>query len=280
MMMIDFRGERLNFDIADDEDFMQHLTRYVFAKKYCSGRVLDMACGVGYGSYFLCSATNVESVIGADISEPAISFGSKTFTNSKLRYQIESAIQTDFPDGSFDTIVSLETIEHIRELALFMKEIKRLLRAQGIFIVSLPNKKFFHNAGIKNDFHYHEMLYEDLLPFLSEYFSDLELFYQFFPIKRYEQILPKLQFSSYCGFRMILKKLLPLQLKSTLLKMKRNFQYGHLALKSVKRSYGMNFDKFLNEKTSLREQYKIIPMQPELYNMLPGNFIAVCKNKK
>src|SRR5262245_13746556 len=90
-----------------------HYERYRFASGYLkAGRILDIACGVGYGSYYLVSASPdiIEEILAVDISQDAIDFAVKHYAHQKISYRVADAM--NFSDtGKFSTIISLETIE-------------------------------------------------------------------------------------------------------------------------------------------------------------------------
>ena len=131
-----------------------HLNRYAMAKPFCKGAtVLDAACGEGYGSYLMKSwgAKNVE---GIDISSDAIAFAKNQFKSEGLQYSLHTVEILPFEDNYFDLVVSLETMEHLENPELFLKEIKRVVKPDGVVILSCPNDNYyFEKDKIKNPFH-------------------------------------------------------------------------------------------------------------------------------
>lgn len=126
-------------DVTGRETLRLHLERYEFAARQArGGRVLDMACGVGYGSRLLCDrATEPTEVIGVDISEPALDYARSHYARDGLRYRGCDAMRFEDPDG-FDLIVSLETIEHLPNPAAFVRRLPNLLRPGGVLVASVP----------------------------------------------------------------------------------------------------------------------------------------------
>jgi 2-polyprenyl-3-methyl-5-hydroxy-6-metoxy-1,4-benzoquinol methylase len=125
-------------DIFAQRTLELHLQRYYFATRHIvPGRVLDMACGTGYGTDILAEAPLVITVTGIDLSEDAINYANKTYANHKINF-----IQKDFfsfsDDKLFDTIVSLETIEHIYNPARGVQHLLSLLKPGGRLIISAP----------------------------------------------------------------------------------------------------------------------------------------------
>ncbi|MCS7071715.1 MAG: class I SAM-dependent methyltransferase, partial [Anaerolinea sp.] len=115
-----------------------HLKRYAFARAYASGkRVLDVACGVGYGSRYLADAA--ASVIGVDVDAAAIAYARRRYGDSdRVQFMQGDALNLPFSDRTFDVICSFETIEHVPDAHRFLSEVRRLLAPGGVFIVSTP----------------------------------------------------------------------------------------------------------------------------------------------
>jgi SAM-dependent methyltransferase len=126
-------------DVTGLETLSLHLDRYEFAAQYIRpGRLLDIACGVGYGTRLLIDRSHVDiTAIGVDISEETISYAKEKYSTERIHYVVGDA--THFTDpGGFDMIVSLETIEHLPQPGSFVTHLMRLLRPGGILIGSAP----------------------------------------------------------------------------------------------------------------------------------------------
>jgi len=122
-----------------EETLQLHLERYEFASRYArQGRLLDIACGVGYGTRLLTDRSRAEiSAIGVDISAEATCYARERYENDHTHFITCDAMQFQDPEG-FDTIVSLETIEHVPDPAGFIDHMIELLRPGGIFVGSVP----------------------------------------------------------------------------------------------------------------------------------------------
>jgi len=131
----------------------EHIDRYTFALGYVKGkRVLDAACGTGYGTILL--AQVADRVTGIDISPTAINHARKWYPVIALDFIEGDVLSLPFPDSSFDVVVSFETVEHIKEYKKFIKECRRVLTPNGILICSTPNSKISSPDGVvKNPFH-------------------------------------------------------------------------------------------------------------------------------
>jgi SAM-dependent methyltransferase len=116
-----------------------HLERYRFAARFVNpGRCIDIACGVGYGSQLLArSATGIEEVIGVDISKEAVDFAAQHYPHERLRFVQHDAITFRSRDR-FDSVVSLETIEHVSNPSALVDNLIGLVRQGGILVASVP----------------------------------------------------------------------------------------------------------------------------------------------
>tara|TARA_Y100001970_G_scaffold292598_1_gene434594 strand:+ start:1780 stop:2517 length:738 start_codon:yes stop_codon:yes gene_type:complete len=154
-----------------------HIKRYEFVKSYMRrGYVLDVACGVGYGSRYLVDAGF--KVIGVDIDVESVSYAQSRYSVlGNPKFVVADAIAMGFGCKTFDVICSFETIEHIKDPNLFLQEIKRLLKDDGIFVVSTPIASDTTNNPA-NPFHFQEWSPNDFRNLLSKYFDHVELFSQ------------------------------------------------------------------------------------------------------
>lgn len=127
------RGE----DTTARETLELHLARYEFAARHVGGRVLDIACGVGYGSHLLATRSQAELVIGVDCEPAAIAYARQRYGGTTVQFVCGDAAQFSDPDG-FDAIVSLETIEHLPDPEGFLAHAIPQLRPGGAFVASVP----------------------------------------------------------------------------------------------------------------------------------------------
>jgi len=116
-----------------------HLDRYKFAAKHCAGkRVLDGACGTGYGAEVL--GRSAREVIGIDCDADAVQYASAHYGSESISFVKSYVELTPFGDASFDIVTSFETVEHTLCPAAHLREIVRLLKPQvGSAIISVPN---------------------------------------------------------------------------------------------------------------------------------------------
>jgi len=120
------------------ETLRLHLERYLFAKdSLVPGTVLDIACGVGYGTPLLAQNAQITSALGVDISAASVEYALQRYGSERISYTCCNAM-TFSPSQKFDNIVSLETIEHVDHPQAFMAHMVSLLRPGGRLIASVP----------------------------------------------------------------------------------------------------------------------------------------------
>ena len=122
---MDFTGERFIPHVEGDIR-LEHMHRYLAARRLvCGKRVLDIACGEGYGSALL--AETATTVIGVDMDEKSIAHARCTYVRSNVRFLRGDAVAIPLGDASINVVVSFETIEHLTDHRQMMLEIKRVL---------------------------------------------------------------------------------------------------------------------------------------------------------
>lgn len=123
----------------DLETYNIHLERYAFASQHLvKGNILDVACGVGYGSYFLSnSLCEPYQIAAVDADKDAVSFALKNYNNSRIRYFVDDAYSYK-PPFQISNIISLETLEHLENPELFISHAATFLKPGERFIVSVP----------------------------------------------------------------------------------------------------------------------------------------------
>jgi SAM-dependent methyltransferase len=173
-----FTGERF-IPGTRGEIWVEHWHRYHFAARWVAGkRVLDVACGEGYGAALL--ARSAAHVTGVDLSGEAIAHARGAYADlGNVEFLSASCTQIPIAQASIDVAVSFETIEHIAGQGAFLDELARVLKPGGVLILSCPNKlEYSDKRGFTNEFHVKELYREELAGLVGARFPESEWYGQ------------------------------------------------------------------------------------------------------
>ncbi len=170
--------------IRQKKQAIHHLSRYYWAievLKNCPGaRLLDIACGCGYGSYLLAKALPDMEILGGDYDSRSIDYAQKNYSGlSNLTFECMDLVSWEKSNGAaigrFDFIISFDTIEHLnfREIALI--NISEHLVDSGVFLFSTPcgHKKNKLNPGWEH--HKIEYSHEYVINLMKRFFLDVRI---------------------------------------------------------------------------------------------------------
>ncbi len=176
---LEFTGERFTPECVR-EIWYEHVHRYAFAQSFARGkRVLDAACGEGYGSHLLSAVA--ESVLGVDIDEATVRHARSRYgKQTNLDFRCNDVVHLDdLPDASFDLITCFETLEHLEAQEVMMAGFARLLTSDGVLLVSSPDKaEYSDRRGFENEFHVRELYRDEFESLIGEHFSHVQLLAQ------------------------------------------------------------------------------------------------------
>ena len=172
---LEYTGERMIPESVDAWTLWEHLYRYRFALQFVRGkRVVDVACGEGYGSAAMLRA-GAAGVIGLDVSP-------ETCIHARQKYGVDArpadAHCLPLADASVDTVVSFETIEHLSDPPRFLDECRRILAPGGKLVISTPNKSVYREHTPNNEFHTSELDESEFASLLASRFSLLRYYGQ------------------------------------------------------------------------------------------------------
>ncbi len=177
---IDFTGERY-IPGAAGEIAYEHCHRYAFARRFVAGRrVLDAACGEGYGTALLGAVA--ADAVGVDIDAATVAHAAGVHgARPNVGYVHGSVTALPFAAASFDAVVSFETIEHLdaADQLRMIEEFARVLSPGGLLLLSSPDKRRYSDErGHRNPFHRHELSRDALARLLDAAFPHRRWFQQ------------------------------------------------------------------------------------------------------
>jgi SAM-dependent methyltransferase len=168
--------ERIVPDETEPGIVALHLKRYEFARPHCVGKhVLDAGCGVGYGSAFL--GESARSVVGVDVSGEAIDYARSRYGGGNVEFAVGDLQQLERGDAEFDAVVAFEVIEHLPHPDRFVAEARRVLKPDGVLIVSTPRAEPGDDRP-ENPFHEREFAPEEFEQLLRVSFGSVDVYGQ------------------------------------------------------------------------------------------------------
>jgi SAM-dependent methyltransferase len=172
-----FTGERLTTALGGQTE-IEHLHRYFFARSLCRGkRVLDVASGEGYGTALLAQVAT--EAIGVELSHEAVAHAAMAYQRENLCFLQGDGHAIPLGDAVVDVVVSFETIEHFDRQELFLSEVRRVLRPDGMVIMSTPDRDNYSPTGAPaNPFHVMELTAEEFTGLLLRRFPHVQCLLQ------------------------------------------------------------------------------------------------------
>ena len=165
--------ERIVPDETEPGIVALHLKRYEFARPHCERKaVLDAGCGVGYGSSYL--GLVAERVLGVDADADAIAYARERYGTDNVEFAIGDVTALVHDDAAFDVMCAFEVVEHLADPERFVAEARRVLREDGVLLVSTPR------AGTTRDNPFHEREYtaDELTRLLQKRFRRVAVYGQ------------------------------------------------------------------------------------------------------
>jgi len=169
---LELTGERTLPDVPEENYwFQRHLVVYEWIRRRVGGlRVVDMACGEGYGSDVL--SQSAASVVGVYANPDAHEHAAARYTRPGLRF-VRDMVQT-YAEPC-DAVVFLQTIEHVPDAGELLEHFKRIA---GVAYISTPNVLTLAPEGAErsgNPWHVREYRADEFRALLGEHFASVEL---------------------------------------------------------------------------------------------------------
>jgi len=171
------KGGRERMDPYTEKNHMEaymHLQRYQIATTILYGKILDLGCGLGYGTKMLKRKASL--IIGVEISSEALSYAKERYWGP--HYILADIRNLPFKDGIFDGVTAFEVVEHVRRGKRVLTETRRVLKKGGTLILSSPNKlspeKWLINLILRKPYpellgpyHFREYSYKELIKLIG-----------------------------------------------------------------------------------------------------------------
>ena len=172
--------ERVTPGVVRSDIFLHHAKRYVFARQFCRAkRVVDIGGGVGYGAKMLCR--DAKRVVGLDVSAEAVRYAARVYKAENCGRFVCDGRAVGLRSGTFDVAVCFEMIEHVLEHETLLNEVRRLLRADGTFVVSTPNKRIYGSPENANPYHVGMLELDEFQALLQRHFGKVRVYGQMRP---------------------------------------------------------------------------------------------------
>ena len=200
-ILIYSKAERWVYGFLSKNIEDEHLERYNFIlDRVQNKKVLDIACGSGYGSFLLATKGNAKKVVGVDIDSEAIKYANIRYNVSNIERIVCDATKFNYNE-KFDVIVSYETIEHVNDFRSLLKNYNNLLNDDGLLYISTPITQKTTKTP-ENPYHIIEWSFDDFKNLLNEFFSVDDAYFQniiinnpirdkihFFPLRVYNRLI-------------------------------------------------------------------------------------------
>ncbi|MFT5336087.1 MAG: ubiquinone/menaquinone biosynthesis C-methylase UbiE [Luteibaculaceae bacterium] len=143
--------------------YANHIFRYKWAESFMGEAtisVLDVACGVGYGTHYLANKFPKSQFTGVDISGEALEMAKKQFSAPNIQFFLDNAEELSLlpTNQRFDFIISFETFEHLKNPTKFLESIRKRLNPGGKVLISSPNADRLSDYATE-EWEYHEKEY-------------------------------------------------------------------------------------------------------------------------
>jgi SAM-dependent methyltransferase len=174
---LELTGERTLPDVpAENYWYRRHLAVYEWIGARVIGkRVIDLACGEGYGSEVL--SRGAASVVGVDANPEAHDHARLRYRRQNLTFE-RGMVETYGTPGAYDAVVFLQTIEHVHDPVAVLEHFRSLLAPDGVAYVTTPNLLTLAPEGAAksdNPWHLKEYRAEEFNALCSQVFAEVEL---------------------------------------------------------------------------------------------------------
>ncbi|WP_044783968.1 class I SAM-dependent methyltransferase [Bacillus thuringiensis] len=180
--MLEYTGERIIPNLLKQHDplVLEHIARYYFSLPYIKGRALDISCGSGYGTHMIAATRKhvISEIIGVDIDKQTINYAQEHYSHPQASFRVADALDPHLPQqlGTFNTILSFETLQHLPNEKEFIKQLRNMLNKNGILVLSTSFGQG-RNKPSYWPYHHFQLTKEEFSSLFNE-FSQVNFYYQ------------------------------------------------------------------------------------------------------
>ncbi len=186
----------------------EHIHRYAFCVELARGkRVLDAACGQGYGSALL--SETATHLVGVDRDPTTIARARQSYAGcSNALFMTADCAHLPFAEAEFDLVVSFETLEHVELQDQMLAEFARVLKPDGILVISTPNRPVYSPPGKPpNPYHVKELDVGEFAAALKKCFRHVRMLGQRFQLgSTIAELAEKEPTQGYASYQALLKE--------------------------------------------------------------------------
>ena len=165
---------------ASSEAAYHRLSGYGFARRYVKGKIVaDVGWEeIGYGSRLL--AETAESVVGLTNSPEAVDLASAAYPAPNVSYRSVSLSELPYSESYFDAVIAFGVVEHLEHPADLVREVKRVLKKDGVLVISASDKLAYRNDSSRGgvDDRRREMYVPELRELLERHFGHVQVYRQ------------------------------------------------------------------------------------------------------
>jgi len=178
-------GQRFAPEAGEEAPMAEQFARLQYLVEHCDlseKKVLDCGCGTGYSLPIVAANFPTGHYVGIDMEKGAIDYARQRYKN--LHFAVMNGRCLAFSPSCFDVVLSFEVLEHLskKQQEEYVREMHRVLKPDGMIILSTPNKEVF-SLGYENSlnlYHIAERTLSELSKLLGETFASMEIYGQYF----------------------------------------------------------------------------------------------------
>ncbi len=122
--------------------FLSHKFAYEYVRNFTdkNSSVLEIGPGDGYGTHYLSEYCG--HIEGVDILEDVVNRANSKYKNEKCLFKLYDGKKLNYPEKSFDVVISFHCIEHVKNVKKYLNNIKRVLKSGGVCILTTPSRTY------------------------------------------------------------------------------------------------------------------------------------------